>query len=323
MPGSRTPNLDTNTLLTTTLGYYSRNIVDNAFSQLPFLYWLRQVRKKLRVDGGEPITVPLEYGFNTTIQFITKRSKLDTTAYDPLMEAKFYWSLIGGTLVIPSFDIEVLNKGSAKLIDLLQPYVRNTEKSFAKILSNAILGSRGTDPLKIWGLADVIDSSDPAYGAYGDISRSTYTWWQANEQTYVSSDGLLANVNHLYNTLVDGAESPDIALCGQTVYEKYEALLPSHLQYTDVRLAETKFHGIKHGMMTIMMDKGLDALGATNVMYMINADYIDLVEAEGWNPRLGDFVEMPDEPTRVAKLLWSGQLVCSNCQKQGKLTGIS
>ena len=322
MPGVRTRNIDTNTLLTTTLGYYHKQITDNAFSQLPFLYWLRKVKGKIKVDGGEPITIPLEYGTNPTIKFITKRSKLDTTAYDPLMEAKFYWAMIGGTLVIPDFDVEVLNKGSAKLIDLIAPYVRNTEKSFAKMLGESLIQQR-TSALGVWGLPDMVDSSNPSAGQFGDIDRNTYTWWRAVEYTYVSADGIVGNVNHVYNLLSDGPDVPDLALCSQNVYEAYEAVLPEHLQYTDTRLAETKFAAIKHGNLTIMMDKTLDRVGDTSTMYILNSDYIDLVEADGWNPKLDKFVEMPDEPTRMAKLLWAGQLVCSNCQKQGKITGIS
>jgi hypothetical protein len=309
--------IDTLTLATTTLANYSRKIVDNAFSYIFLPKFLRQ-KSNGTWDGGEPIQVPLMYAKNTTIKVISKRAKLDTTEQDILTNAKFYWSIIGGTISLNDFDLEVLNKGQGKLLDILKPQMQCAELSLADTLNSKLWTARATieDP---WGIPDMVDSADPSLANFGDIDRDSYTWWKSTETTKAADpDLLVSHINTLYNTLSNGPDHPDIGMCDQTQYERLEDLLGNKIQL-DEKIADLGFQAIKLKGMSIVLDKSATA----QTFYMLNTKYIDFKEDSNWNPKVTAFQDVVDQPTKVAKILWAGQLTCSNCARQGKLTNLS
>lgn len=55
-------------LLSTTLRNYSRQLRDNIFIKFPFLNWLRSKDRVQHEDGGTYIMEHLLYGKNTTIK---------------------------------------------------------------------------------------------------------------------------------------------------------------------------------------------------------------------------------------------------------------
>jgi hypothetical protein len=332
-------NIDTLTLASTTLANYSKTLIDNVFEAIPLTAYLK-AKKGRSVDGGEPIKTPLIYAKNTTFKPSSKRAVIDTTEQDIITEANYYWKIITGSVSLAKFDLEVLNRGSAKLIDILKPQMQVAELSLTDQIDKQLhtgvdyeLTANGWDVANcIWGLYDMVNSADPTVANYGGIDRDTYTWWKSNvvvsATTYGTSDLMLSSVNNMYNTGANGRDKPDLGLCGQAQYERLEDLLGDKVMRNDWAKG-AGFEAIEWKGMTIMLDKSLDSGYAASAdlqddrMYFLNSKYIDFIEAQDWNPQITPFMTIPNQPTKVAQILWAGQLICSNCARQGVINTLT
>jgi hypothetical protein len=60
------PNVNYDTILSTTLANHMPKLVDNVFSARPFVYFLKQAGQVRTISGGAKIVLPLLYGQNGT-----------------------------------------------------------------------------------------------------------------------------------------------------------------------------------------------------------------------------------------------------------------
>src|SRR5574343_1334847 len=87
-------------LLTTTLAAYRKDLVDNIFKDSAFLSYLRMKNAVKKQNGGERAAIPLMYGTNSTVKTHGGYSVIDTTPQDGLTTAFYEWAEIAGSISI-------------------------------------------------------------------------------------------------------------------------------------------------------------------------------------------------------------------------------
>ena len=123
----------------------------------------------------------------------------------------------------------------------------------------------------------------------------------------------------LYNSVSVGNDQPSIIITTQDVYEDYEALLTDQIRYTDTDVADAGFQNL--------MFKGapvtFDGACTSQVMYMLNTKYLQLVgHSDTWF-KPTPFVRPTNQDAVYSQILSYGNLTCSNRARQGKLTGVT
>lgn len=93
------------------------------------------------------------------------------------MYAKFTPAILGKAVRLNFFEIAVMQSPNV-IIDQLALKMTEAHLQMMLAFMNAIMGTRGTDDSRFYGILDIIDNgiNQPNYG---QIDRATYTWWNA------------------------------------------------------------------------------------------------------------------------------------------------
>ena len=90
-------------------------------------------------------------------------------------------------------------------------------------------------------------------------------------------------------------------------------------QGMDEQLAQAGFTNLLFNGVPMVVDSHAPA----GDMFFLNEDYMTLVVASQADFRMNDFREPVNQDAMVSLLLWAGNMVFYNVQRQGKLTGIT
>lgn len=137
-----------------------------------------------------------------------------------------------------------------------------------------------------------------------------------------SGQNLVGAMRALYNRL---DETPDLGLCGEELYGVYEGAAVQFERLTNTKVADLGFENLKYKGMTLMKDHGLTTTlkasgnGTAAPLYMLNSKYFKLAVHKDRDFFVSPFLRPYDQDAKVAQILWMGNLICSNRQKQGVL----
>ncbi len=309
-------NTDFDALVSSTMKKYAPKFTDNIFSNLPFLYWLRSGDRIEKVDGGEKLVEPLMYGTNSTAGSYAGYDDLDLTPQEGITAAEYPWRQFAVTVAISGIE-EAKNNGPSAVFSLLKAKITQAELSAEEELDSMFITSVGTgNSSKDWyGLAYFIPD-DPTTGTVGGINRATSgnEWWRP--QVSDSAVPLTINaVSHQNNLCTKGNDKPDLHLTTQVLYEAYESLLQPHLRLTNTKAADAGFENLAFKSATLFYDDYV----AAGDWYLLNSKYLKLkVHSKVWMSP-SEFVKPPGQDAKYMQYLSYGNLVASNCRRQGKL----
>jgi hypothetical protein len=357
------PSPSTNTvyydsLLTTTLMAYRKELVDNIFKDSAFLSYLRMKGAVKKQNGGERASIPLMYGTNKTVSTHGGYSVIDTTPQEGFTTAFYEWAEVAGSISISRKE-ERQNSGEGRLIDLLASKVKQAEMSMREKLNSDLIlgtvssstfvpdsaqdGSKGLLPLGFF--LRKLNATDPtAPTTVGNISSASYDWWRhktgwVNNQNVTGNSfyasvttyaGLKAYLRRMYNYCSRGSGgAPNLVLFDQVSFETYENALDASMRYTDTKMADMGFDTIKLRGATCIWDEvvpdiytGTAAITVGSAFFL-NTDFYGLMIDSETDIITTPFVEPENQTAKTAKVLFMGQAWCSNLRKLGVLGGIS
>jgi len=312
------PNYDTALLTTTFNKFVSKQAADVIFNDLALFEYLNSKGSvKKRVDGGVKMLVHLMYGKNTAVQSYSGYDTLDVSPQKGLTNAEFELKQYNIPISISGRE-EQLNAGEAQMIDLLESKWDQARMSLRdKLNSDGFLDGTGNNSKDITGLALMVDST----GTYGNIARSTNSWWAAQETAVGGSLTIegSAGMRRIYNdcSLGKGTMVPDGILTTQTLFEKYESLMAPYMRYTVGGDANAVFTNDNLRFRKAMMF--WDAECQSEVMYFLNSKVIEMRVKR--DMQVVPFQVPINQDAKVAHIRWMGELVAKNCRHLGKLTG--
>lgn len=324
MPGlSETRVLDS--LFTTTLAEYGRNLQDNIYDTYPMLSWLngklgialRGSSVKKVIDGGESITEPLLYEMNSTVDSYSNYGLLDTTPQEGLTQARFNWKQYSGSISISGLE-ERSNMGEARLINLLEAKIKQTEMSLRDRMNrDAFSDGTGNGSKNFTGLAALVSAT----ATVGGLSPTVYTWWKGDVTSSAGSFAAtgLDKMRTTFNNLSMGNDRPDLILTDQNVYEYYEKSLQPMERYTNTKVANSGFTSLTFKGIPVMFDRDCTA----GYMYFLNSEYINLVVHKDADLATGEFQRPTNQDAMVAQILFQGNLTTGNRRKHGVIQGIT
>lgn len=318
------PNFDS--LLSTTLDNYRKTIEDNVFNAMPLLYWLKQKSRKIVLNGGAKIVIPLMYEKNSTVKSYSGYDPLDVTPQEGISAAEYEWKQVAGSVTISRSE-ERKNSGESQIINLLDAKIKQAELSLEDTVSTMLFGDgTGNDGKDLLGLQALV-KDDPTTGSVGGIDRVTNTWWRNQYTTATQTtnpyDNLLSAMRSVYNKASKGADHPDLILCDRDSFEGYESLLVSNERFTDAKVGDAGFENLKFKGATILWDPACPGSSSDGRMYFINSKYLSWVVDEQTDFIITPFVRPKDQDSKTAQILFMGNFVASNLQRQGVITAIS
>lgn len=291
---------------------------DAIFSRTTLLSWLNEKGRVNFSQGGASILAPLLYGKNSTFKAYSKDDLLDTTGQEGITTAQFPWRNYGGTIVIFGDEMRQ-NMGNGKIKDLLKAKIMQAMMSGRDALSIDLFASSQAAK-KVSALPILVDATSTV----GDINSGTNSWWQA----IVSASGSFpargqADMRDVRDQILNagqkGGPSVDFIVTTRLIYELYEAALVQGQRYESRQVGDASFERLKWS--TALMDH--DPNVATGEMYLLASEALEFYVHSEANWDVGDFKEPVNQDTRVAKVIWMGNLCTSNRRRLAKLTGIT
>lgn len=297
-------------------------VVDNIFDAIPILKVMKSRGLFVDHSGGTDITQPLEYGENDTVDWIGRGSKLSIEAGEIITTAKYQWKWIGGSIVRYYTD-EKMNKSEPAIFNYTEKNIKNLDKTLRKTINSALMGDGSASALQLEGFKKYVEST-PATGTVGGINAASNSWWR-NQHTSMTGDDhtvyLIDNMRTMYDDCSDdgGTETPQMIITTKAVKNWYEdEALDSHYYTESNEMADLGIKGCAFRGAPIIWSGTCDA----GLMYFLNLNYFEIAyDPSSWF-EMTEWKTAQDNLERVAQVLAQMNLICSNREKQGLLSGI-
>jgi hypothetical protein len=306
------------TLTSISRRYILPEIVDNIYRSNPLFYRLNASNRK--ITGGTQIEVPLMYKRFAAGGPYQGADVLTIAPSDTVRNAVFTWKQQYVPVVFDGLTLIKADTPEA-IANLMRLQAQQAEEEMCENLGTGIHSDGTTDPKQIAGLQLAVDSA----GVYGGLDRSTYTWWGSYKDsttTIMSLSGLQA----AHGTATEGGRHPTLIVGQQAAYNRYWALGSGAVIQdigpagSDMQLAAAGFKNMLFNGVPWVVDSHTVN---SSTIFMLNEDYIFLVVTPRADFALEDFQTPVNQDAAVSKLLWAGELVCTNPGRQAKLTAIA
>lgn len=263
-------------IVVTTLENLSPKITDNITNNNALLMKIKEKGNVKKLSGGSKIREKISYASNGNVQFQGAWDTLSTTPQDVLSYADFEEKILTGTVSLNDVDI-TQNSGKERLIDLVSEQVKVLMASMSNQIGSSIY-SDGTTSNEFGGLQLLI-ADDPTTGTVGGIDRSSYSFWRNKiydfsvESVTASATTIQGAMNTLHRRcLVQGTESPDLVVAGDTYFSYFETSLQTIQRVTNEKLGALGYLTYKFKNLDVIYDPNCNA----SRMYFINTDHIFL-----------------------------------------------
>lgn len=293
-------------------------IVDNIYDSNPLFYRLNKSNRK--IVGGTHIEVPVMYARFSAGGTYSGYDVLTVSPSDTVMNSRFDWKQHYVPVVVDGLSLIKADSPEA-IANLLRLLFQQAEEEMCENLAAGIYSDGTTDAKQITGLQLAVDSA----GTYGQLSRSTYSWWGSYEENSTATLGL-SLLQTAHGNTSEGGRHPSLIVSQQANYNRYWNLgIGSQTQDigprgSDEQLFAAGFSNMLFNGVPWVVDSHVHN---SSTVYFLNEDYLFLVVSPKADFLLEDFQTPVNQDAMVAKLLWAGELVCTNPARQGKLTAIT
>lgn len=306
-------------LLTTTLDYYRDKLTENWLTGNPITKKMMEDGSD-ELDGGNDIVEHLEYAANGTVAWTAANGTVSTSINQILTDAKYKWVILAGLVGITDAE-EAQNKGKSAMLGLLETRVKNLENTFKDSLESAFGASSTANANTMWSLGDIIDSSNPSLANYGDIDRSTYTWWQATETASgsMATQGLEDIRTAYYTTGRSMTDPVTMFVTTQTLYEAYSARLTPFERFSSNKSGDLEFEHLLFANKPVFFSENL----ASGLWLGINTKYMRLRINKQMKFKNQPFTRTEGAMKKTSVVQLQCQLTCLRPASNFKLTGMT
>jgi len=293
-------------------------IVDNIYNSNPFFFRLNAAKRF--IQGGTQIEVPLLYSGLSAGGPYSGFELLDTTPSETIRNGVWGWKQHYTTVTVDGRTLIRVDSPEA-IANAIKLFFAQSEMQMADNLGTGIFSDGTTDAREITGLQLAVDSA----GTYGGLARATHAWWASTEDGSTTTLGLSA-LQTLFGNVSEGGRHPTIILSQQTNYNRYWVLNEANQTIDmmprayDEALASAGFTNLLFNGVPWCVDSHVHS---ADWIYMLNEDYIYWAVSPRADFYLEDFQTPTNQDAMVAKLLWAGELIVTNCARQGKMTAVA
>lgn len=317
--------IGTNTVTSLSRRLILPRITDNVYnSNVLFYRWYHA--NKFVQQGGTQIEAPLMYKPMAAGGSYSGYQLLNVTPSDTIQNGAWAWKQYFSPVTVDGLTLLRADSPLA-IADFIATQFKQAEMDLSDQLGNG-LWSSGGNPNDIDGVLSAVDTGT-IQSSYGAIPHSGNTWWQA--QTDTSTTTLtLASMQNMFGSCQSGGRAPTIILSTQAQYNRYWNLNTSPQRFPvqpggkDMQLAQAGFENLLFNGTPFLVDSHIPTTGAyPNYIFFLNEDYIQMVVASRADFHLQDFQTPTNQDAMTALLLWAGNLVFTNIQRQGRMTAVA
>jgi hypothetical protein len=316
------PNATFTELVTTTFRKHRKEIKDNISNNNALLSRMKSKGNTKYESDGLSIVEPLDYAENSTYQRYSGYDTLNIGASDVISAAEFPWKQIAINVVASGLELRT-NSGDSRIINLVKARMKNAIRTFKNNFSSDLY-SAGTLPNQINGLQALV--SDAGTGTVGGINSSTWTFWKNIVQSAAAPlqggsaitpgpTTMESLMLPLWLALAEGDDKPDLIVTSNEYFAFYETEQVSMKRYTTAGEAKGGFTSLKYKTADVMYDGGSGIPAAH--MYFLNTDYLYLVAHPVADMTTMEEMKAINQDAVVIPILWMGNMVISNRQRQG------
>ena len=310
------------TLFTTTWQYRKKEATQQAFLKTPFIYWLREAGRIENVSGHRRIEVPVEYGDNESLRWISKGDTVPITDSELVTMAYEDWKYVSVS-IMRWFQDEQQNRGKAAMINLVDLKLGAAERALYEDFERVMFAD-GTGAKEPNGLKNLVAAS-PATGTVHGLNRATYAWWrnQSEAADGAASVYLVRNMREDLNDVIkySRAEVKDIVfVTTQLIFELYEEEGYEIYHVMDNKLFDAGFDTLTFRRRPIMWCPS----APSGNMYTLNTNYLKLMCDESYWMSMTDWKSIPNQAfDRAAQIVCALNLICSRPIVNKVRTGIA
>lgn len=336
-PSQVTVNLDA--LFATSLANY-KNTLDDVVSESNALFHeLKSGGMWNKRDGGAYLAQDLMYELGQFDAY-DGYDELPDTPTDGITQVIYEWRQ-GAVPISYSEKERKMNKH--RLVDLVKAKIKQAEMGFQQGFNLALLqgsaaqggaslttpytsaanGSKFIDPLPL-----IIAFDPTASTSIGNLNQNTNTWWRNRTKTASATTtyaAFLADWENLYNTCARGpGGGPNLIMTDQTTYEllnaayydKFRTQLRSDGNYPFENLLFHKAH-VVYDQFVPDVYTGVASTATYGTAFFINTQFLEMAVESETNFDMTPFAKPPKGDSRLAHILFMGQLMSNNRRKLG------
>ncbi|MEM4134361.1 MAG: phage major capsid protein [Candidatus Micrarchaeia archaeon] len=240
-----------------------------------------------------------------------------------------YANLYLTTLYVTDFEVQAYNSGNPNmLVDNVAAMASRTWLDLMNTVATDLLGTRvsGTEnTTKFYGIKDIIDNGT-VNATYGNINRSTYSWWNSKVYDAATDLGydttndapaayvLVMRALAKFNKDASTMGLPNIAF---TSYGCWQKIIESFTSVEKYIIADTaKIDTIREYEVTGVVVNGCaifpDPYITDNTIYFINFDHLRFEFADGYMVTVTPWYDTTiiGRLAFLSALKFGGQLVC-------------
>jgi hypothetical protein len=302
-------------------------VVDNVYNSNPVFFRLNKANKKI-IRGGTQIEVPLMYQRFASGGPYQGFDLLNVVPSETIKNGAWDWKQHFVNVTVDGLTLIKTEQPEA-VANFIQLYFAQAEMEMAENLGTGLWSDGSTNPKEIDGLKGAVDDGT-VLATYGGLSRTANTWWKANVDSTTATLTLDA-LQLMHGTCSEGARSTTLIVSRQEQYNRYWSLAIDKQTFqigpagADEQLASAGFTNIVfNGIPWVVDSHCFDGPNASNsAIVFLNEDYLYYAVSPRADFYLEDFQTPVNQDAYVSKMLWAGNLIITNCARQGKLTNVS
>src|SRR5215471_6556323 len=313
--------IGTNEINSISRRYIHPQLVDNVYRSNPMFFRLNAMNKKM-LQGGLQIEVPLVFTRFAAGGFYQGYDLLDVTPSDTVKNAAFDWKQAYVPVSVDGLTLIRADSPEA-IVNFLTFYFENAQTELAEILGTGVWSDVVTNNKVIDGLRGAVDDGTVAT-TYGGLSPSANVWWKS--QFDASTATLtLASMRTMVGNCSEGGRHPTLLVGTQLNYNRFWNLVQPSQAFPvqpgghDEQLAQAGFSNLLFDGIPFVVDSHVPA----NHIFYLNEDYIYLFVNPRADFNMKEFREPVNQDAMTSLILWAGNVVLSNCQRQGKMTSVT
>jgi hypothetical protein len=159
-------------------------------------------------------------------------------------------------------------------------------------------------------------------GTVGDISASSFAWWQSVGITSGSFQARgLSDLRSAWNqVLLKNPQGPvDFIISDRTSYEAYEAVGIGAIRKSNERMLDLSFDNFEYKGATWTFDTNCPS----GNIFGLHSKSLELVQAANRIFKLSEWVKPIDQDLHGAQIFWAGELTTNNRRKHFNLTSVT
>lgn len=327
---TQTYNLDE--IFAVTTKYIDKNVEEIFCNTTPLLKEI--MKKKEYVDGGNRLTVALDFNPNQAIGYITGTAAdlLNVNPQQNLIPAELDWKFMYSNFSITLKDLNATADSKHAIVSLVSQKAKNTLASVRQFLASSFYGSAANNPNAFNGLADIFAASGTAYAGLLDTDLGVDAvgdkkWLPQFDTTstvcdYQSIEPMLTKLK-TKASIEGNASKLGYMVSKANILSSFKQKQQLQQRFLPAKDLEAGFDGVNVDGVVWYADEFCPA----STLYLINADSIKFFHKYGFegkdSPQDVSGLRIPNQPIMVHQKFYTGNLFCVDRRLNGVFTALN